>query len=1084
MDVSQQGNVFDQMLFQLTNKQANKVQILRDLSMYLSYSQNISSQTCPFDKICFALLEILKTNTNTDVTDPATLCLLWIVESQQQYIKMIVMANGLAILASRLLDWVSVQTAENCIRIFDKLTDFSDFGTRIGQMVGIEPFLKFIDRISTNEQSTAMKIVLRITNSYVRDEFIPYLSVIVGFVNNNEQSVSESAVTVLNNIASRVAEKKISKDVIGKICVAISKSDSTEIITQLFGALVNLSTTRKHIQCIILAHLDYDKILFNPYIQNNTVEFQRLIFKLLLNLLPVPKSAELFLYPRHRRPPESKQLAIDIQNIILKVITERPLYVRSALLALAATLTVKPFPMNENLLASLMSFSSIPAVSPIVLSLLTYFDDTAMIADSAIISTLKNEPVVDDDNLSQWYHRTVKAISKKIESSTTPLQLSELKSQNLTAIIDYITGKPVSKFAFLSSDLLDHCIKLVSPDHADIEHLRKLQQYTVDILSFMQPAPLGAICTTDSFSRIAQKQVFVTVISPTGEQFPITVFAFDSMSLIEGRYNSVARGYTAIRLPQIINSNSELQQLVEINQNLKPSEVSLLYRAFSSDNYPKLHMQVADRFYSSTDSIFSALCDASEGPENIFDTGLLIRLLDGDIEQTPPSLKNQPNQKSVQIFELLLRLQFYTKDPIYNTAFNSRIMNLLSEPLASVGRFSPEMATIYKYPLFFDFKMRLTWLKLATFEPLAAIRFFSREFHVPLQPTIPERETVKVVCKRNSLFTDGVLIIRHFATNLLNIDVRFDNETESGPGPTREFFTLLAKEFTRTKRHFFRSNSSTSEFCKCDEGLFICPAANPQMFFVLGVFIAKCIQQEFAIDLDFNPAFFSYIRSPQVNIESVDPGLARALVVTEGLLDLPFTYPGLPFLELVEGGASQKVTEENVDDYVELVISYTCGEKLVDHADAFRKGFNSVMSWNAFEIFSEEEICKIIRGEDPFFTQQELKEFITPGVGYTSDSPQFIYFIEILSEISIDEQRMMLQFMTGLSRFPPGGLSSISPKITVSMRFLDDETEPKNELPTVSTCAHIIKIPEYQTKEVMKDRLLYAARECATGFNI
>ncbi|EAY11487.1 hypothetical protein TVAG_248540 [Trichomonas vaginalis G3] len=1083
MDNLQQANVFNQLLMQLNNKQADIVKILRELSLYLSYSQNISSQLCPFDKICTALLNILKTNTIADVTDPATLCLLWIVESQPQYIKVIFAINGFAILASRLLDWVSVQTAENCIRIFDKLTDFSDFSTRIGQMIGIEPFLKYIDKISSNEQATAMKIVLRITNSYVKDSFIPYLSTIVSFLLCTEQSIHEPAVTVLNNIASRVPEKSISKDVIVKICTAISHSDSTDIITQLFGALVNLSTTRKHIQCIILANLDFDKILFNPYILNNSVEFQRLIFKLLLNLLPVPKNAELFLYPRHRRPVESRKFAIDVQPIIIKVITERPLFARSALLALAATLTVQPFSMNENLLASLVSFAPISSVSPIVLSILTYFEDLQMIADSDIVSSLKNVPIV-DDSIKQWYQRTVKNIMKKIDDSTTSLPISDLKSKNLPAIIDYIIGKPVSKFAFISSDLLDLCIRLVSSDNNDVERLKKLQEYTVGILSFLQPAPLGAICTTDSFSRIAQKPVFVTVISPTGEQYPLSVFAFDSMASIEGRYNSVVRGFNSMRLPQIISSNSELQQLIEINQTLKPSKIALLYRAFSSNSYPKVHMQVADRFYSWCDSIFSALCDTSEGPQNIFDTGLLIKILDGDIEQSPPSLKSQPNQKNVQIFELLLRLQFFTGESIANTAFNARIMNCLSEPLASVGRFSSEMATIYKYPSFFDFKMRFMWLKFATFEPLSAIRIFSREFHIPLQSKIPEPQSVKIFCHRKSIFTDGVLIMRHFGPNMMNLNVSFFGETESGAGPTREFYSLLAKEFTRTKRHFFRTENPNSEFVSCKQGLFINPSADPQMFYVLGVFLAKVIQQEFVVDLDFNPAFFSFIRSPQVSIDLVDAELARALMVTEGLLGLPFTYPGLPNIELVDGGKTQKVSEDNVDEFVELVMSYTSGLKLVDHADAFRKGFNSVMSWNTFEIFDENEICRIIRGDDPFFTRDDLKKNIVAGIGYTFDSPQIGFFIDILCELPAEEQRLVLSFMTGFTRFPPGGLSSISPKITVNMRFMDEGQLPNNELPTVSTCSHIIKIPEYETKEIMKSKLLYACRECETGFNI
>jgi E3 ubiquitin-protein ligase TRIP12 len=587
------------------------------------------------------------------------------------------------------------------------------------------------------------------------------------------------------------------------------------------------------------------------------------------------------------------------------------------------------------------------------------------------------------------------------------------------------------------------------------------------------------MCSTDTFSKLATKGIHTTVISPSGDRYPLQIMPFDSLSSVEGWFNSVARGCDVQRLRVVMNQNPELASLIIIDKEkqITHSQLSNLYRGFSGDSYPKMHMQIADRLYSSGDSIFTALCDCADGPQNVFDMGLLIQLLDGDIEQTPPVMRFGAVQKSLKVFELLLRLHFYTKEPAYNSSFCRRIMTMLAEPLASVGRFSSAMTTILKYPFLFDFKMRFIWLKLATFDPLSSIRIFSRIFGASLQPKIPEQEIVHVCVHRDSIFTDGVLIFQHFAQNRMGLEVSFAGEDDPCPNPVHEFFSLLAKEFQRPKRYFFRSSDIQSDFCVSKKGLFFCPKSDPRCYTILGVFLAKCILLECNIDLDINPAFFSYVRFNTVTVEDVDPDLADYLQHKEELIGNMFVYPGYPSLELCEGGNKMEVNEDNIDEYIRLVEDFTCGDHLRDQSDAFRKGFSKIIPWNSLEIFTEEEISYIIKGEEPSFTAKELRESLRPGVGFSTDSPQFRMFYEILLEMSLEERKKLIFFLTGTTRLPPGGITELSPKITVSMRFAEDGENPDENMPNGSARANVIKIPEYSSKEIMREKLLAAANE-------
>lgn len=95
-----------------------------------------------------------------------------------------------------------------------------------------------------------------------------------------------------------------------------------------------------------------------------------------------------------------------------------------------------------------------------------------------------------------------------------------------------------------------------------------------------------------------------------------------------------------------------------------------------------------------------------------------------------------------------------------------------------------------------------------------------------------------------------------------------------------------------------------------------------------------------------------------------------------------------------------------------------------------------------------------------------------------SHSPGFQRFVSVLCELNADERKAFVQFVTGCSSLPPGGLANLHPRLSVARK---NETE--TSYPSVNTCYHYLKLPEYSSEEILRDRLLTATLEKQFHFN-
>lgn len=93
-------------------------------------------------------------------------------------------------------------------------------------------------------------------------------------------------------------------------------------------------------------------------------------------------------------------------------------------------------------------------------------------------------------------------------------------------------------------------------------------------------------------------------------------------------------------------------------------------------------------------------------------------------------------------------------------------------------------------------------------------------------------------------------------------------------------------------------------------------------------------------------------------------------------------------------------------------------------------------------------------------------------------SAGFQRLVNVLVAMTGDERKSFLQFTTGCSSLPPGGLANLQPRLTI-VRKVDGND---GSYPSVNTCVHYLKLPEYSSEEILRTRLLAATKE--KGFHL
>lgn len=193
-------------------------------------------------------------------------------------------------------------------------------------------------------------------------------------------------------------------------------------------------------------------------------------------------------------------------------------------------------------------------------------------------------------------------------------------------------------------------------------------------------------------------------------------------------------------------------------------------------------------------------------------------------------------------------------------------------------------------------------------------------------------------------------------------------------------------------------------------------------------------------------------------------------------------------VELMPGGRSIPVkTKAQVFQYMHGVANQLLNIQGARQTKAFLRGFRDLIPASWVRLFSANELQNLISGDDSIrgIDVPSLRRAISYLGGYHPEQPYIQEFWDIIeNDLTPEQQRKFLRFMTSCSRQPLLGFGSLEPSPSIQqIRLTDDELSKNSKLPTASTCFNLLKLPNYKSKTLLKEKLL-AAIESGAGFEL
>ena len=383
--------------------------------------------------------------------------------------------------------------------------------------------------------------------------------------------------------------------------------------------------------------------------------------------------------------------------------------------------------------------------------------------------------------------------------------------------------------------------------------------------------------------------------------------------------------------------------------------------------------------------------------------------------------------------------------------------------------------------------------------------------------TLEKSMRLKIIVERNNIIEYGLQILENPHTSKFKgyLEFEYMGEIGNGLGPTLEFYRLIIEKLYENKELWYKTTDNS-----------IYPALglnnnkkDIKYFKLLGYIIARSIYDDRLVDFPISKVFWNILFNKGVklsDIEIIDKDLYKFLkdmlelikkkkeIIEKepnisgeelenkvlynnqklGSADIYFTFPGYD-LELKPNGKDILLNIKNLEEYINLIYDFIFYKGINKVTEAFKEGFNIVFDINELRCFSGEELEEIIFGTDKQKWEKEiLYENLKPEHGYNKNSKIFNELIEYMASLDKEEQKKFLIFTTGASRLPLGGFKALSPKLTVVKKSMNGNDNPDHFLPTVMTCQNYLKIPEYSSYNILKEKFNLAMNEGSNEFHL
>jgi len=306
-------------------------------------------------------------------------------------------------------------------------------------------------------------------------------------------------------------------------------------------------------------------------------------------------------------------------------------------------------------------------------------------------------------------------------------------------------------------------------------------------------------------------------------------------------------------------------------------------------------------------------------------------------------------------------------------------------------------------------------------------------------------------------------------------------------GLAREWFFLLSHDMLNPMYCLFEYASKNNYSLQINPASYINPHHLLYFKFV-GRIIAMALFHGKFIDKGFTLPFYKRILNrplTMLDLRSVDEDFYNSLKwvkdndIEECGLELTFAHEfevlgEVKIHELKPGGEDIVVTEENKEEYVNMMVTWRFTRGVEDQTQAFLEGFNEIVPLQWLQYFDERELEIMLCGMQDYDIEDWQQQTIYRN--YRRSDRQIQWFWQFVKEINNEQRSRLLQFVTGTCRLPVGGFSELMGS-NGPQKFCIERVGKENWLPRSHTCFNRLDLPPYRSFETLRDKLTLAIEE-------
>ncbi|KAF9903122.1 hypothetical protein EC991_004148 [Linnemannia zychae] len=349
---------------------------------------------------------------------------------------------------------------------------------------------------------------------------------------------------------------------------------------------------------------------------------------------------------------------------------------------------------------------------------------------------------------------------------------------------------------------------------------------------------------------------------------------------------------------------------------------------------------------------------------------------------------------------------------------------------------------------------------------------------------------------RGSVFEDGYEHLNHLGPRLKGrIAITFIDQYGmaeagiDGGGVFKEFLTSLVLQAFDTNYGLFMNTSD--HLLYPNPHRFAQEATQLKHYEFLGRILGKALYEGILIDAAFAGFFLSKCLG-QVNylddLPSLDLELYRGLMFLKNYdgdfeaLSLNFTVNDEEMgqtvtRELIPNGANIMVTRENRIQYIYLTAHYRLNKQIDRQCRAFFQGLSDLIDPKWLWMFNQQELQVMLGGAQTGISLKDLQQNVVYS-NFERTDPTIEYFWSVVEEMSEEDRRLLVKFVTSCARPPLLGFAELNPKLCIR-----NAGQEEDRLPTSSTCMNLLKLPAFTSRQRLKEKLMYAIHSEA-GFDL